>query len=228
MAITGKSVINVRGIEKLNASQLRALDATAVKLGIPVDWLATVISFETAGTFSPTIRNQAGSGAFGLIQFMPSTAKALLKTPTNDEAVRRGMAMSFEEQLDKMVIPYLQPHASRFKSLNDVYLAIFYPVAMGKSGDYIIGSAPGAVYAQNAGFDKDGKGYITRADVTRTITNLATSAERNPRVAINTAPPWGQVFAGAVFAVGAVWATVHYLPKKYVSSEYRALDPFRK
>ena len=47
MAITGKTVTRVPGIEKLSAAQLRALDAAANKLGIPVDWLATVISFET-------------------------------------------------------------------------------------------------------------------------------------------------------------------------------------
>ena len=227
MAITGKTVTRVPGIEKLSAAQLRALDAAANKLGIPVDWLATVISFETAGTFSPTKRNMAGSGAFGLIQFMPSTAKWLLNAPTNDEAVRRGMAMSFEEQLQKMVIPYLQPHAKRFKLLSDVYLAIFYPVAMGKNADYVIGTAPGAVYTQNKGFDKTGKGYITRADVTRTIDNLSISAARNPRVAINSATPWGQVAVGASLAVGAIWSSVHFLPKKYVPSEYRALDPIK-
>lgn len=227
MAITGKSVINVRGIERLSASQLRALDAAAAKLGIPVDWLATVISFETAGTFSPTIRNQAGSGAFGLIQFMPSTAKGLLGTSTNDEAVRIGLSMSFEEQLTRMVIPYLARNAGRYKKLSDVYLAIFYPVAMGKPADYVIGAEPGAVYTLNKGFDKTGKGYITRADVTASIDNLAANSARNPRIAINTPMPWGQVTAGATIAVGALWAGVHFLPKKYVPSEYRALDPIK-
>ena len=36
-----------------------------------------VMSFETGGTFDPGIRNAAGSGATGLIQFMPSTAAGL-------------------------------------------------------------------------------------------------------------------------------------------------------
>lgn len=35
------------------------------------------MAFESGETFSPSIKNAAGSGAVGLIQFMPSTAKAL-------------------------------------------------------------------------------------------------------------------------------------------------------
>src|SRR5262245_60681313 len=155
-------ILKVPGIEKLTAGERTALVAAAIKLGINPDWLATVISFETAGTFSPSIVNRAGSGAFGLIQFMPNTAKNLLGTATTDEAVRIGMAMSFSEQLNRMVIPYFS--GRKMTSLEDVYLAVFYPAAMNKTGSYVIGTAPGAVYTQNAGFDKTGKGFITRDD----------------------------------------------------------------
>ena len=127
------AAINVPGVQNLTASQIDAVNSAAVKLGMDPDWLFTVISFETGGSFSPTVRNAAGSGAFGLIQFMPSTARNLLGTATNDEAVRKGMAMSFNEQLEKMVIPYLR--GPKYKSVEDVYLKIFYPVAMGKPGN---------------------------------------------------------------------------------------------
>ena len=49
----------------------------AGRLGISEADLMAVMSFETGGTFNPGIRNAAGSGATGLIQFMPSTAAGL-------------------------------------------------------------------------------------------------------------------------------------------------------
>jgi membrane-bound lytic murein transglycosylase B len=44
-------------------------------LGVSPDFLMACMAFETGETFSPAIKNAAGSGAVGLIQFMPSTAK---------------------------------------------------------------------------------------------------------------------------------------------------------
>ena len=67
--------------------------AIAVDLGCNPDFLMAAMAFETGETFSPSIRNPQ-SGATGLIQFMPSTAKAL-GTTTNDLAT-----MSAEDQLD--------------------------------------------------------------------------------------------------------------------------------
>lgn len=193
-------ILKVPGIERLSASERSALVAAANKLGINPDWLATVISFETAGTFSPSIVNRAGSGAFGLIQFMPNTARNLLGTATNDEAVRIGKAMSFSEQLSRMVIPYFS--GRKMTSLEDVYLAVFYPAAMNKPGAWVIGEAPGAVYTQNAGFDKAGKGYITRDDVTSRLRSLYESA--GGRIPVQTAVIAQAVFGFAV-AAGLIW-----------------------
>ena len=193
-------ILKVPGIEKLTASERTALIAAANKLGINPDWLATVISFETAGTFSPSIVNRAGSGAFGLIQFMPNTARNILGTSTADEAVRIGKAMSFGEQLTRMVIPYFS--GRKMSSLEDVYLAVFYPAAMNKPGSYIIGATPGAVYTQNAGFDKSGKGFITRDDVTSRLRSLYESA--GGRIPVQTTVVAQAVFGFAV-AAGLIW-----------------------
>ena len=163
------TIANLPGISLLSGSDLRALTDTANKLSVPVDWLATVISFETGGTFSPSVLNKAGSGAFGTIQFLPKTAAWILQLP-EAEAVEKGRAMSFSEQLQKMVIPYFGNRS--FKSLEDLYLAVFYPAAIGKPLSYVVGMAPGAVYTQNAGFDKTGKGYVTKEDITTSIRNL--------------------------------------------------------
>lgn len=203
------SVARVPGIEKLSKAQLSALYATAKELKMPVDWLATVMSFETGGTFSPSVPNRAGSGAFGLIQFMPSTAASLLGYPQTPEgkaaAAEKGKKMSFQTQLKKMVIPYFK--GGTYNSLNDVYLRVFYPAAMGKGNDYVVGSAPSAVYTQNQGFDKEGKGYITRADITRTINSVLNNALSLPRLDIIIGF-WGQVMAGLVITAAAAYTYV--------------------
>lgn len=220
------SILAVRGIEKLSSSQLQALVDTADQLGIDPDWLATVISFETAGTFSTNIPNAAGSGAFGLIQFMPSTARGILKTTTNEEAVRIGKGMSFEEQLKRMVIPYFKGRTMR--NLNDVYLQVFYPAAAGKSDSYVVGSDPSAVYRQNKGFDKEGKGYITRSDITRTINAVAQAAGGN-RIAVGNSPKagdTGQVIVGLAVS-GVLYAIYTRFIKTGVLAEM-ARDRLRK
>src|SRR3546814_21044933 len=49
----------------------------AARLGTKPEYLMAVMSFETGGSFSPAQANNAGSGATGLIQFMPNTAAGL-------------------------------------------------------------------------------------------------------------------------------------------------------
>lgn len=202
-------VINVPGVKNLTQAQVDAVIATAKELGMDPDWLFTAISFETGGTFSPTIRNAAGSGAFGLIQFMPSTAQALLKTSTRDEAVAKGLAMSFTEQLKKMVVPYFK--GGTYKSLEDVYLKIFYPAAMGKPNDWVIGTAPSKVYTQNKVFDKTNKGYITRGDVTakiRSVYNNATGITEvtAPEMAVPKKGGLGQFLVGVALSLGLAYS----------------------
>ena len=47
------------------------------ELAIDPDFLMACMAWESAETFRANIKNAAGSGATGLIQFMPSTARAL-------------------------------------------------------------------------------------------------------------------------------------------------------
>jgi hypothetical protein len=197
------TVLRVPGIEKLSKGELTALYKAAEKIGIPVDWLATVISFETGGTFSPSVLNKAGSGAVGLIQFMPATAAALLKVQDKNLAQFMAKKMSFKEQLEKLVVPYFK--GGTYNTLNDVYLKVFYPAAMNKASSYVVGSAPGAVYTQNAGFDKDNKGYITRADITQTISNVASRAAKLEPLTF-TLSSWGQILAGITVSAAALYA----------------------
>lgn len=123
--------------------------------------LMACIAWESGETFSPTIRNGAGSGAIGLIQFMPDTA-AYLETTIHDLA-----AMTAEDQLS-VVRKYFRPYASRIVSLNDMYMAILLPKYIGKDDNSILFSG-GISYRQNSGLDANHDGMITKAEATAKV-----------------------------------------------------------
>jgi soluble lytic murein transglycosylase-like protein len=70
-------LVPVRGMESTSREFQEKVVQIAERLGTNPNFLMAVMSFETGGTFSPSVRNQAGSGAVGLIQFMPRTAQGL-------------------------------------------------------------------------------------------------------------------------------------------------------
>jgi hypothetical protein len=119
-------------------------------------WLMTCIAFESARTFSASVQNQAGSGATGLIQFMPATAKGL---GTTTSALR---LMTPEGQLD-YVEAYFKPYLARLYSLSDFYMAILLPGCIGKPEDHVLFSG-GVAYRQNSGLDANTDGKITKAE----------------------------------------------------------------
>lgn len=123
------------------------------------DWLMACMAFESAETFNPQIRNAAGSGAVGLIQFMPATARHL---GTTSDALSK---MSAVEQLD-YVHDYFRPYRGRLSSLGDIYLAILWPRAIGKPDSYVLwskGRRPTA-YRQNSGLDANNDHAVTRSE----------------------------------------------------------------
>lgn len=108
------------------------------------------------------------TGATGLIQFMPATARGM---GTTTEALRN---MSAIDQLD-YVEKFYKPIAGKAKDIGDLYMFTFLPAAVGKSNDFVIGAkgsgtaiwgiSQDALYRQNAGFDLNKKGYYTVGDV---------------------------------------------------------------
>lgn len=125
------------------------------------NWLMSCIAFESGESFSPSIRNAAGSGATGLIQFMPSTAK-YLKTTTD-----RLAAMSSVQQLDYVKL-YFKPYAHRIDTLSDMYMAILMPKYIGQPENTEIFSS-GIAYRQNSGLDKNRDGTVTKAEATAKV-----------------------------------------------------------
>ncbi len=131
-------------------------------------WLMACIAWESGETFSASVTNMAGSGATGLIQFMPATA-AQLGTSTSALS-----GMTPEDQIN-WVYRYFRPLAGRLQSLGDVYMAILWPAGIGKPDSYVLWDAASrpVTYRQNAGLDTNGDRTITRAEaVAKVLTKL--------------------------------------------------------
>ena len=209
----------------LSESFLRKVEDIETRLRMAPGSLLAVMKFETGGTFDPAERNRAGSGATGLIQFMPSTAKSL---GTSTEALAR---MSPEDQLD-YVEKYFQPYKGKLGTLDDTYMAVLYPKAIGKPEWYPLFAQGTKAYEQNAGLDRDKKGIVTKADAVsmvqrrsgqapETMTAQATSRdapastpEPPTQIAAVELPPstqgadWASVlFSGTPGSGGTDWAS---------------------
>lgn len=119
--------------------------------------LMAIMDFETGGTFNPAEPNQAGSGATGLIQFMPKTARSL-GTSTAELA-----QMSQTEQL-VYVEKYFDQFGSRLEggNVDDLYMAVLWPKAIGKPDGYPIFRSGTIAYRQNAGLDHNKDGTVTK------------------------------------------------------------------
>jgi hypothetical protein len=169
------------GIKKLSGSDQKELVETAKWIGIDPYWLASVIKFETIDSFDPAVKNRAGSGATGLIQFMPDTAARLLyNIPANikttqaqkDAAIKYFENMSFKVQM-QWVRKYYAPYRGKLKSLEDTYLVVFYPALIGTPDNTSIRDT---AYAQNKGFDFNSDGLITKYEITSTIRSVYNQA----------------------------------------------------
>lgn len=131
----------------------------ADSLGCSADDLMACMAWESAETFRADIKNAAGSGATGLIQFMPSTARGL---GTSTAALAK---MTPEDQL-RYVYKYFQPYAGRLNNLGDVYMAILWPKGVGKPDHYVLfdRKRTPTTFRQNAGLDVNKDGLVTRAE----------------------------------------------------------------
>lgn len=128
------------------------------KLHISPEWLLAVMYVESR--INPYAVNKY-SGATGLIQFMPATAKALGTTTAE------LLNMTAVDQLDYVYL-YLKPYTGKMHSLIDVYFAIFFPAAIGKPSNYVLQTSKlsaSLIASQNPAYDINSDGEITVAEV---------------------------------------------------------------
>lgn len=131
------------------------------------NWYMAVMAFETGRTFSPAEINRAGSGATGLLQFMPSTARAM------GTSTRALANMSAVEQLD-YVEKYFEPYVGRINNLGDMYMAVLWPAGIGKADSWVMWTSGSIEYTQNAGLDTNHDGTITRGEAVSRVNAMYT------------------------------------------------------
>lgn len=146
----------------------KKLEKVAAGLGVKSSDLIAVMKQES-GVKADAVNPK--SGATGLIQFMPDTARRL---GTTTDELRQ---MDPVQQLD-YVYKYFKMTGVGDGTLGDLYMAVFMPKYVGYPDNFILGGSglpgfAGKVYAQNAGLDRNRDGTITVADVKNSVARFA-------------------------------------------------------
>jgi hypothetical protein len=142
--------------KKVSPAFKRRVIEISAELGMDPNNLMAAMAFESARTFRADIENPF-SRAVGLIQFMPATAKGL---GTSTPALKR---MTPVAQLE-FVRRYFLPQKGRLNDLNDVYMAILWPRAVGRPASYVLFVNGSRQYSQNKGLDVNLDGVVTKAE----------------------------------------------------------------
>lgn len=178
----GPGVLSTRGA-RLPAQELYLIDKAAKhisdthtfsekvhevaeKLDVPPEWLMAIMYSESR--FHAGIKNHKGSGATGLIQFMPATARDMGTT------TRELGHMPPEKQLN-YVYKYFRNVRKKygdFRSLTDCYLAVLYPRALNQDICYALYAKPSVAYRRNKGLDENKDGQVTISDISRRMQRL--------------------------------------------------------
>jgi peptidoglycan hydrolase-like protein with peptidoglycan-binding domain len=138
----------VRNNPNVTPEFIRGVEDMASRLGAKTEHILSAMSFETGGTFSPSIQN--GIKATGLIQFLPGTAEGL------------GTTVDQLQYVEK----YFEPFKGKLGSLEAVYTSILS--GSPKSPDATLFSQGTKAYDQNPlDFNKDGK--ITAREATTIV-----------------------------------------------------------
>lgn len=141
-------------IEKVKKNQQEFANKVidiANKLGTKPEYLMIVMNNESG--LDSTAKNP-NSSASGLIQFMEATAKEL---GTTTKALRE---MTNVSQLD-YVYKYLNVYKKKLNSVAEVYLSVFFPLALFKDDNY---KFPDWVVKANKIFDTNKDSILTKAE----------------------------------------------------------------
>jgi hypothetical protein len=162
-------------------------------LGFPRAELDAAIRIESV--WNPAAVNPA-THAVGLIQFMPSTLRALGFPGTWQDFAKLGAL----EQ-----IPWIRAYLSRWKWRvpGDTYLALAYPAALGEPDDKIIAvEGDGSlIWEQNPLWRSPGGGPVTAGSIRALLLNRMSSAKACPSSPeVDVTPPTLVRRKGAVAA----------------------------
>lgn len=137
----------------------------ALRLQVDPNWLIAVMWSESR--LKPNAKNRH-SGAVGLIQFMPKTAVGLGTTCDRLEKMSAIGQMVFVEH-------YFTPYVSRIKRFTDLYMACFFPRAVGRADDYILQTSTlsaSLIASQNPVFDLNKDSQITVGEFNNSLKKI--------------------------------------------------------
>ncbi len=149
----------LRNNPNVSPSFIREVEAMSDRVGAKPEHILAAMSFETGGTFSPSITNSIG--ATGLIQFIPSTARGL---GTSTNALRNMTPIQQLEFVEK----YFEPYTGRLDSLEKVYTSILSGSPKSDPNDVLFRRGTRA-YEQNP-LDWNRDGVITAQEATTPVT----------------------------------------------------------
>ena len=140
--------------KKFTSEKAKSILKVAKEIGVDPNDLAAVISFETGGTFSPSVKNPKSS-ATGLIQFMEGSGGT--KGKYYGMSRKKFSSLSFDEQM-VYVEKYFKDRG--FKSSKKRDVADLYTAVTGYG--YKKGSK---AYELNKVWDSNGDGYIAKGEM---------------------------------------------------------------
>ncbi|CBN56613.1 MULTISPECIES: transglycosylase SLT domain-containing protein [Kamptonema] len=158
-AIANSGKLEPKWSSKKSPEFLQKVVSIANELGANPNYLMAIMQFESGLKASEVNRF---SGATGLIQFMPSTARNL---GTSTSALQ---VMGEVQQLD-YVRKYLMPYKGRLNTIGDFYASVLWPAAVGKPDSYVLFRIGSIEYKQNNGFDRNKDGIITKNEMTQLV-----------------------------------------------------------
>ena len=154
----------------------RKIIQVAANLKTDPNWLMQVMKTESylradiENTKYPFYTNGKLDGyATGLIQFIPSTAKSLGTTTAELKKMTRLQQLVYVEKYFKKL-----NLVGKLYSYFDIYLSVFFPVAIGKPDSYIFETkyiSRSSVAANNPGIDLNKDGKITMAEFKQYVIN---------------------------------------------------------
>ena len=147
------------------------LEVVADNLEVPRQWLEAVIFNESS--FDASVSNLRGSGAQGLIQFMPETCK----TFKIDYKKLKNLGPVEQLPLIYKYLNYYKERDGAFQSLGDLYVAVLLP-GVRKSPKKVLYSKPSKRYKQNDSLDENKDGRVDVVDIDMRMARLYPSASR--------------------------------------------------
>ena len=109
----------------------QGVEQLAQKYNVSVQDLYAVMSFETGGTFDPAQENMVGKGATGIFSSCHQQQRDW------EHLLKKLSKMTRTEQL-KYVDKYFSNKGIEGGNLDDLYMAILFPVAVGKPDNFVL------------------------------------------------------------------------------------------